>query len=108
MNSYRNWAAIFLLGVLAFGTVCLGQTETQSTYVSKCQPCHGPTGAGDTPMGKKLGVVPYSSEDVVKSSDASLLAILKYGKDKMPPFEHKLTDDQRKALIVYIRTLTGK
>jgi mono/diheme cytochrome c family protein len=34
-----------------------------------------------------------------------LIAIIKSGKDKMPSFASKLTDDQIKAVLAYIRTL---
>lgn len=108
MNSNRNWTVILLLAFFAATTACFAQSDTQATYVSKCQPCHGPTGAGDTPMGKKLGAASFSSDEVVKSSDALLLATIKNGKGKMPPFEHKLSEEQIKDLIAHIRSLAGK
>ncbi len=108
MISIRKSTAILFVAFLASATFTLAQSDTQATFVSKCQPCHGPTGDGNTPMGKKLGVVKFSSEDVVKSSDASLLAIAKNGKGQMPPFGNKLSEAQLKDLIVYIRSLNAK
>ena len=37
--------------------------------------------------------------------DADLFKITKEGKEKMPPYDKKLTDDQIKSLIKYIRSL---
>jgi mono/diheme cytochrome c family protein len=108
MISVRNSTAILVLAFLVYGTVSLAQSDTQATFVSKCQPCHGPMGDGNTPMGRKLGVVKFNSEDVIKSSDASLLTAVKNGKGQMPPFANKLSEAQRKDLIVYIRSLSAK
>jgi cytochrome c6 len=41
----------------------------------------------------------------VKATDASLIAITKDGKGKMPAYTGKLTDDQIKDVVAYIRTL---
>jgi mono/diheme cytochrome c family protein len=42
---------------------------------------------------------------VAKQSDADLEKVTKEGKGKMPKYEGKLTDDQIKGLIKYIRSL---
>jgi cytochrome c6 len=93
---------------LAAGTPALAESDIQGTYVSKCQPCHGATGAGDTVMGKKFGAASFGSQDVVKAPDAELLAVLKNGKGKMPPWANKLTEAQLKDLVAYVRTLGAK
>ena len=74
-------------------------------YVEKCQMCHGATGHGDTPAGKALGAHALNSPDVIKQSDADLLAVIAKGKGKMPAFAGKLTVPQMTALVAYIRTL---
>ena len=38
-------------------------------------------------------------------TDAELFEITKNGKNKMPGYDKKLTDDQIKSLIKYIRSL---
>ena len=48
-------------------------------------------------------VVQYPA--IIKAPDAELIAIVKSGKNKMPSFQGKLTDDQMKAAVAYIRTL---
>jgi mono/diheme cytochrome c family protein len=47
----------------------------------------------------------FSDPAIVKIADADRMAIVKKGKDKMPAFGDKLTDDQIKAVLAYIRTL---
>jgi len=69
-------------------------------YKSKCAACHAPDGTGNTPVGTKLGVKAFKGS---KSSDAEMFNITKKGKGKMPAYENKLTDDQIKDLVKYIR-----
>src|SRR5579872_7311555 len=84
----------------------LAQDDPAALYKSKCQVCHGSDGKGDTPVGKKLGVKDFHSPEVAKMSDAELFEIIKKGKDnKMPSYDNKLTDDQIKSLVKYIRSL---
>jgi mono/diheme cytochrome c family protein len=77
-------------------------------YKSSCAQCHGATGEADTPAGKTFGARSLSSQDVVKMSDAELLAVIKNGKDKMPAWSDTLTEDQLKVVITYIHTLQKK
>jgi cytochrome c6 len=81
------------------------QGAPESLYKAKCAVCHGPDGKGDTPMGKKLAVKGFQSPEVAKESDTELFDITKKGKGKMPGYDKKLTDDQIKELVKYIRSL---
>ena len=63
----------------------LAQSRAE-TYKAKCQMCHAADGSGDTPAGKTMKARPFNSPDVLKESDADLIAIIKKGKDKMPAF----------------------
>ncbi|HET9839684.1 MAG TPA: c-type cytochrome [Candidatus Angelobacter sp.] len=77
---------------------------TEALYKSKCQMCHGADGKGSA-AGQKLGVKDFAAPEVAKESDAELFDITKKGKGKMPPSAGKLTDDQIKALVKFIRSL---
>jgi YVTN family beta-propeller protein len=79
-------------------------TASEALYRSKCQMCHGVDGKGSS-AGQKLGVKDFNAPEIAKESDAALVDATKKGKGKMPPFDGKLTDDQIKALLKYIRTL---
>ena len=78
--------------------------DAEALYKSKCQVCHGPDGKGSA-AGQKLGVKDFHAPDVVKQSDDELFTATKQGKGKMPAYDKKLTDDQIRQLIKYIRTL---
>ena len=60
-------------------------------------------------MGKKLGAKDLRSEEVQKKSDAELNDVITNGMGKtMPAYKDKLTTDQIKGLVVYIRELAKK
>jgi len=94
-----------IAALLAFGIAgASAQDDAAALYKSKCQVCHGPDGKGSV-AGQKLGVRDFHSPEVAKMSDAELFEITKKGKEKMPGYNKKLTDDQIKSLIKYIRSL---
>lgn len=78
--------------------------ETQDFYKSRCQSCHGPAGKASV-IGKKLGAKDFQDPDVIKMSRSQLETIIKDGKNKMPPYKDKITDDQIKALAKYIKEM---
>jgi mono/diheme cytochrome c family protein len=97
---------ITLAAMLAVSTTAaFAQGSGADTYKAKCAMCHGPDGLGATPAGKAMKAVPFNAPDVVKASDADLIATTKNGKGKMPAYAGKLTDPQIKDVVGYIRTL---
>lgn len=89
--------------VLAIAVPVMAQ-DSEALYKSKCQVCHGADGKG-TAAGQKMGVKSFVAPEVAKQSDEDMIAVTKKGKGKMPGYDGKLTDDQIKDLIKYIRTL---
>ena len=89
----------------SFTPSAFAQSTAADTFKAKCQMCHGADGVGATPAGKLVKIVSFKDPSVVNASDADLIAVVKKGKNKMPPFEGKLSDDQIQSIIVYIRTL---
>ena len=89
-------------------TPVFAQSSGADTYKAKCMMCHAADGAGNTPAGKAMKAVPFSSPDLVKASDADLIAATKNGKGRMPAYSSRLTDAQIKDVIAYIRTLQKK
>jgi len=103
MHSYRFLGAIglaILLTVPVFGV----DASTQDLYRSTCQGCHGANGKASA-IGRKLGAKDFLDPEVQKVSKPDLAKIITDGKAKMPPYKGKLTDDQIKALVKYIRDL---
>ena len=75
------------------------------TFKARCAPCHGATGKGDTTIGKHLNLRDLDSEDVQKKTDDELEAIIAKGKGKMPAYEHRLSKEQIRDLVKFIRSL---
>jgi len=87
--------AIFALPLASFAA-----DAAADVFKSKCAMCHGPDGKGKMAGTKDLG-----SAEVQKASDADLTATITNGKPpKMPAYKGKLTDDQIKSLVAYVRT----
>ena len=61
-----------------------------------------------TPVGKSLKVGDLRADDTQKKTDAQLIEITTAGKEKMPAFKDKLTADQIKQLVTYVRELAKK
>ena len=73
-------------------------------YKTKCQACHGADGKA-TAVGKKLGARDFQDPDVAKMSEEDLAKVTTDGKNKMPSYKGKLTDDQIKALAKYVKEM---
>lgn len=98
------FSLLVLLGFVMIARPALAADDAEALYKSKCQMCHGADGKGSA-AGQKMGVRDFHSPEVAKESDAEMFKITKEGKGKMPKQEGKLTDDQIKSLIAYIRKL---
>lgn len=75
-----------------------------------CQLCHGAKGHGDGPMSTSLPIKPadLSSEHVQSQTDGALFWKIYGGRGMMPTTQSTLTDEQRWAVVDYIRTLAAK
>ncbi len=102
MKRIFTLSAVLCLAALAAPS--FGQSAAV-LYKSKCAMCHGTDGKGATPMGPKIGVRDFKSPVVAKETDAEMFTLTKDGKNKMPAYKGKLTGDQIKELVKYIRTL---
>src|SRR5437868_6297454 len=75
-----------------------------------CATCHGKDGKGDTKLGQKLEVRDYTDPKVQATiKDAEMFKAIKEGLKKgdktvMKPYAEKLSDDEIKALVAYMRT----
>ena len=85
--------------------------DPKTNWANNCAQCHGPGGKGDTKMGKMLGAMDLTDPKKQASfTDAKAAAAIKdgvkqNGKTTMKAFGGKLTDDEIKALVAYVRTL---
>jgi len=98
-------AAMYLLSVPSRAE------DAKPIYDKSCASCHGKEGKGDSPAGKKLKVKDYTSADVQAAmTDDEMFKAIKEGvndgdKVKMKGYGDKLSDEQIKALVAYIRSL---
>ncbi|MBI3417693.1 MAG: cytochrome c [Verrucomicrobia bacterium] len=97
---------VLLIGSLA----SLPAADVKENWEKQCLKCHGPDGKGDTKLGKKSEVKDLTDAKVQeKFSDQELFKAIKEGvkegeKIKMKPAE-KLTEEEIKTLVTYVRSL---
>jgi mono/diheme cytochrome c family protein len=101
-------ATILASALVVAAAPARAQGTGEKTYKAKCTACHGPDGAGATPVGKATKARDLCSEDVKKETDAEWKEIIVKGKNKMPPFDKKLTEAEIKDVIAYMRSLCKK
>ena len=101
---------LLLAGVfLFFFESPLRADDSASVYHTKCAVCHAADGSGSSVMGKKLGAKDLRSDEVQKKSDAELNSAITNGVGKtMPAYKDKLSADDIKGLVSYIRELGKK
>lgn len=103
---FRNVLVITV--AIIFGLTLVASASAQSAedlYKAKCAVCHAADGSGNTPAGKKMEVKSFSAPEVAKNSDSAWIEITRTGKGKMPGYAGKLTDDQIKDMVKFIRGL---
>jgi mono/diheme cytochrome c family protein len=79
--------------------------DVAEIWAKNCASCHAKDGSGNTAMGRKSSVKDYRDAKVqAEFTDADAIQVIKDGKEKMKPFKDKLTDDEVKALVAYVRS----
>jgi mono/diheme cytochrome c family protein len=89
--------------------------QGKAIYITACLPCHGTLGKGDGPAGTTLErngvpIHPGNLSDPKRweETDGALFWKLTEGKTPMPAWGETLSEEQRWAVINYIRTLAPK
>jgi cytochrome c6 len=100
-------AAVMLLGSVAHSA------EIPENWTKNCAACHGPDGAGHTKAGRMAQVKDMTSQEYQKGfTDEQAAKQIKdglkdsSGKERMRAFGDKLSDDDIKALVAYVRSLS--
>lgn len=113
---------VVLLLVLASGGACRGRERLpeddgqnrmlaagRTVFERKCASCHGLTGDGRTVTASRF---PYANLiDGKWRSDGSLAAIeeqIRRGRDPMPKFQGKLTDEEIRETAAYVMELSHR
>jgi mono/diheme cytochrome c family protein len=99
------------LGLLVSAPFAARAADAKANWDNNCAQCHGASGKGDTKMGKMLNAADLTdSKKQASFTDAQATAAIKdgvkqNGKTTMKAFGGKLTADEIKALVAYVRTL---
>jgi mono/diheme cytochrome c family protein len=98
-----------IAGLLLATGAATNAAEAKANWDKHCAKCHGVDGKGQTKMGKQAGAKDYTDPKVqAELKDENAIKIIKEGlsvdgKKKMDPYADKLSDDEVKALVAYIR-----
>lgn len=102
-RSVRISSILVLIALTVAWSVPAFAADGAAIYKAKCALCHGADGTGNTPAGKMMKVKDLAGADVQKQSDADLEKTITSGKGKMPSFAGKLSADELKTVIAFIR-----
>jgi mono/diheme cytochrome c family protein len=83
----------------------MGHAKGKRIFAQHCAGCHGPEGKGDGYV--LLGPDPANLTRLAtkKKSDAALLHTIHEGKPNMPSWKARLSEEESRAVLAYIRTL---
>ncbi len=81
--------------------------EGKDIWAKSCKSCHGSKGLGDGTKAESIDIScgDFSSRDVQDLTDGSLFWKITAGRKPMPSYKDPLTDNERWALVAFIRTL---
>lgn len=114
----RSWAVagVFLIGTSALWTAVQGAegpaqghaAKGKMLFVKHCAGCHGKEGKGDGY--KLLGRDPANLTDpsTTQKSDAELLHAIHKGRPNMPAWNVRLSDEESRDALAYVRSLAGR
>jgi mono/diheme cytochrome c family protein len=102
---------VLVVIVFAASTTSLRAANAKALWDANCAQCHGKDGRADTKMGKAVSAKDLTDPAVqaafsdAKATDSIKNGVKEGGKTTMKAFAGKLTDDDIKALVAYVRTL---
>jgi len=79
----------------------------KALYAKHCKSCHGSKGLGDGAKSATLKTLTgdFSGKDFQSFTDGEIFYKTTFGRDEMPAYDKKITDENdRWALVNYIRT----
>jgi cytochrome c553 len=88
--------------------------DVKANWDKHCAKCHGPDGKGQTKMGRQAGAKDYTDPKVqAEIKEENGIKAIKEGlklngKEVMKPNADKLSDDEVKALMAYVRAFAKK
>jgi|RhiMetdeSRZDD1v2_1073273.scaffolds.fasta_scaffold1338345_2 mono/diheme cytochrome c family protein len=83
--------------------------KAKAAYEENCLMCHGEAGKGDGPMAGMLKEKPADISDakiLSEITDGEIFWLITKGKKPMPPFETKLSEEDRWGLVNLMRAMS--
>ena len=80
--------------------------DATDLFSKECASCHGKDGKAQTPVGRKLGAKDLSLSRITDGEIEKQISEGKKaanGPQAMPPFKSKLTPEQTKDLVAYVK-----
>ena len=105
-----SFVVVLLLSLVQFNlpNVFGDKIDYKKIYKNDCRKCHGRDGKG-TKRGKKLGARDFTDAEWQASvTDEQLINTITNGKKKMPKQGGKLSPEEIKAMVKYIRYFVPK
>jgi cytochrome c553 len=108
-NRVMKKLMIITVALLAAAAVSARAADAKENWDKNCKVCHGPDGKGKTKMGEKYSIKDYTDPKVQEGmKDEEMVKAVKEGvkdgeRTKMKAFGDKLSDDEIKALVKYVR-----
>ena len=85
------------------------KADGKELYNKHCKSCHGTMGKGDGPKAAELETETGDFSKMPEQTDGEILYKVKEGRDDMPSFKKKITDDEDIWNIVnYVKTFKKK
>src|SRR5438477_4967771 len=103
--------ASLVISLFAASAVSLHAADAKANWDANCAQCHGKSGNADTKMGKTLNAKDLTDAKVqagftdAKATESIKNGVKENGKTTMKAFGDKLSADEIKALVAYVRTL---
>lgn len=104
----RAMSLMLVIPLLMLGIRTDAHADAQVLFKTHCASCHGLDGKARTPVGRKLGVKDLTeSKTVDEEIERQILEGLKdkQGNQRMPPFKQKLSADDVKLLVGWVKSL---
>lgn len=100
-----------VITLLLATSISLRAADAKANWDANCVQCHGKDGKADTKMGKTLNAKDLTDPKVqaafsdAKAAESIKNGVKENGKTTMKAFGDKLSDDDIKALVAYVRGL---
>ena len=102
---------ITTISLFAASAISARAADAKANWDTNCVQCHGKSGNADTKMGKTLNAKDLTDAKVqadftdAQAATAIHDGVKEGGKTRMKAFGDKLSADEIKALVAYVRTL---